>query len=405
LHDDERLPSTEYVVKGRRMRIAFFSESLLPLVDGVSLTLDHLFTTLQSAGIEFRVYAPFEPRDDVGWAHRVRRVRSFTFPLYRDYRVSLPGGSATTQDLDAFDPDLIHVVSPTPMAVWAQSYAERRGIPVVATFHTHFVAYFPYYGARGLEPLGWRILRWFHRRCAATYAPSTSIVEELTRHGIPRVGLWSRGVDAQRFSPVWRDESLRAALGAGADKPLVLMVSRLVKEKDLADLAAADRLLRQRGCSYRLALVGDGPMRRRLERELPHAHFAGHRSGDDLARWYASGDVFVLPSTTETFANVVQEAMASGLPAVVVDRGGPPGVIEPGRSGLVARAHDADHIADCIGRLMGDAELRAAMGRAARMRALGRSWDAVNAQLVAEYRRLAGVAEEAVQPEPLRRLA
>jgi phosphatidylinositol alpha 1,6-mannosyltransferase len=405
LYDEERSAAGQGVVKGRRMRIAFFSESLLPLVDGVSLTLDHLFRSLDDAGVEFRVYAPFAPGPGVGWSQHARLVRSIRFPLYLDYRISVPGGRALTQALDTWRPDIIHVVSPTPMAVWAQRHARRRGIPVVATFHTHFVSYFPYYGARGLEPLGWRILRWFHDRCDATYAPSTSIVEELTRHGIPRVRLWSRGVDTVRFSPGRRDAALRERLGADGDTPLVLLVSRLVKEKDLADLVRADRVLRARGRRYRLALVGDGPMRRSLQRDLPHAHFAGYQAGDDLARWYASADVFLFPSTTETFANVVQEAMASGVPAVVVDRGGPPGVIEPGRSGLVARAHDAEHIADCVEQLILDPDLRTAMGRAGRQRALGRSWDAVNAQLIAEYRRVLGVPEDAVGQEPIRRFA
>jgi phosphatidylinositol alpha 1,6-mannosyltransferase len=372
------------------VRVAFFTESLLPLVDGVSLTLAHLFDSLDNSGIEFRVFAPFAPPADAGWSRRVRRVPSFTFPLHREYRVSLPGGGGAAAELDGFRPDIVHVASPTPMAVWAQSHARARGIPVVATFHTHFVSYFPYYGVRGLEPLGWRLLRWFHARCQATYAPSTSIIDELRARGIRNVRLWSRGVDTVLFSPARRDAALRAELAADDHTPLVLMVSRLVREKDMEDLVRMDRVLRRRGERYRLALVGDGPMRGRLERDLPHAYFAGHRTGIDLARWYASGDIFVFPSTTETFANVVQEAMASALPCVVVDRGGPPGVIEPGRSGLVARAHDAADLADRVGALLADAGLRAKMGRAGRRRARTRSWDEVNARLIDDYRQLAG---------------
>jgi phosphatidylinositol alpha 1,6-mannosyltransferase len=382
------------------MRLVFFTESLLPLVDGVSHTLSHLFRTLEDEGVDFRVYAPFVPPDSISWSSRVRRVRSFAFPLYRDYRISIPGGRRIVAELDAFGPDIVHVVSPTPMAIWAQNYARSRSIPVTATFHTHFVSYFPYYGARGLEPLGWRMTRWFYGRCDATYAPSASIVEELREHGLPRVRLWSRGVDSTRFSPAWRSDALRAELGASDAVPLVLMVSRLVREKDLADLMDMDVELRRRGLQYRLALVGDGPMRRELERKLPHAHFAGHQRGDALSRWYASGDVFVFPSTTETFANVVQEAMASGIPAVVVDRGGPPGVIEPGRSGLVARANDPASLAEQVQRLLLNPELRTAMGRAARQRACARSWDAVNKVLIAGYREMAGAAAE-----PVRRLA
>ncbi|HEX6135881.1 MAG TPA: glycosyltransferase family 1 protein [Longimicrobiales bacterium] len=382
------------------MRIAFFTESLLPLVDGVSHTLGHLFAALEAEGIDFRIYAPFMPPEEISWQPRVRRVRSFTFPLYRDYRVSLPGGRRIAAELDAWRPDIVHVVSPTPMAIWAQAYARGRGIPVVATFHTHFVSYFPYYGVRGLDRFGWRILRWFHGRATMTFAPTPSIIDELNRHGIHDVRLWSRGVDACRFSPQWRDDELRARLGADEQHPLVLFVSRLVREKDLADLVDMDRVLHRRGRTYRLALVGDGPMRQRLEQELPHAHFAGHQCGPALSRWYASADIFVFPSTTETFANVVQEAMSSGVPAVVVDRGGPQSVIEPGRSGLVARAHDPIDLADNVQRLLLGAELRAAMGHAARQRALERSWDAVNAVLVREYERIAGG-----RPEPVRRFA
>lgn len=372
------------------MRVVFFTESLFPLVDGVSHTLGHLFAALEDAGIEFRVYAPFVPPSDVSWHGRVRRVRSFAFPLYRDYRVSLPGGRRVAAEIDDFQADIVHVVSPTPMAIWGQAYARSRDIPVVATFHTHFVAYFPYYGVGGLDRVGWRILRWFYGRCTATFAPSPSIVRELRDHGIDNVRLWSRGVDAHRFAPGWRDDALRARLGVDERTPLVLLVSRLVKEKDLTDLVAMDRVLRARGLSYRLALVGDGPLRSQLERALPQAHFAGHQRGAALSRWYASGDIFVFPSTTETFANVVLEAMSSGLPAVVVDRGGPPGVIEPERSGLVARANDPEHLADQVARLITDRELRASMARAARHRAQERSWDAVNAVLIREYETIAG---------------
>ncbi|HEX2166605.1 MAG TPA: glycosyltransferase family 1 protein [Longimicrobiales bacterium] len=382
------------------MKIAFFTESLLPLVDGVSHTLGHLFSTLEEEGIDFRVYAPFVPPPDIPWHSRTRPVRWFRFPLYRDYRISLPGGRRIAAELDAWQPDIVHVVSPTPMAIWAQAYARGRDIPVVATFHTHFVAYFPYYGVRRLERMGWSMLRWFYGRCNATFAPSTSIIDELNAHGITNVCLWSRGVDARRFAPEWRDNALRTRLGADERTPLVLLVSRLVKEKDMADFVEMDRVLRSRDLRYRLALVGDGPMRKRLQRDLPHAHFAGHQSGPALSRWYASADIFVFPSTTETFANVVQEAMASGVPAVVSDRGGPQSVIEPERSGLVAAANDPVDLAAQVERLITDRNLRLTMSRAARQRAQERTWSAVNAVLVREYENIAGR-----HPERARRLA
>ncbi|HEV2147332.1 MAG TPA: glycosyltransferase family 1 protein [Longimicrobiaceae bacterium] len=367
------------------MKIAYFTESLLPHVDGVSRTLAQLFGTLEARGVDFRVHSPFVPGPEVPWSGRVRPVRYVRFPLYPDYRVSLPWGHGIARELDAWEPDLVHVVSPTPLASWAQRYAARRGIPAVASFHTHFVSYFRYYGVPALEGFGWGMLRRFYARCARVYAPSRSIIRELEAHGIRNLELWSRGIDASRFSPAHRDPELRRRAGADEATPLVLLVSRLVKEKDLADLVEMDRVLRERGADFRLALVGDGPMRAELEERLPHACFAGHQTGEALARWYASADVFVFPSTTETFGNVVLEALASGLPAVVVDRGGPPDQIEPGENGWIARANDPADLADRVEQLLRDGEARARMGRRAVESARERDWSAINGRLIRSY--------------------
>jgi glycosyltransferase involved in cell wall biosynthesis len=376
------------------LRVAYFTESLLPHVDGVSLTLVRLFATLEREGVDFRVYSPFEPGDAVSWGDRVRGVRYAHVPRRPEYRVSLPPPRGAAAELAAWRPDLVHVVSPTPMAIWAQRWARRAGVPAVASFHTHFVSYFRYYGAPWAERGGWAALRWFYRRCARVYAPSHSIIRELAAHGITHVDLWTRGIDLARFSPARRDAALRAELGVSDEVPLLLLVSRLVKEKDLADLVEVDRLLRGRGVSFRLALVGDGPMRAELEALLPHAHFAGHQAGTELARWYASADVFVFPSTTETFGNVVLEALASGLPAVVVDRGGPPDQIEGGETGYIARANDAADLAGRVGALLTDAALRRAMGERAREAATREhDWEAINRRLIEGYRRV--IAREA----------
>jgi glycosyltransferase involved in cell wall biosynthesis len=367
------------------MKIAYFTESLLPHVDGVSRTLAQLFGTLEARGVDFRVHSPFVPGPEVSWSGRVRPVRFVRFPLYPDYRVSLPWGHRVGRELDAWAPELVHLVSPTPMASWAQRWAARRGVPVVSSFHTHFVSYFRYYGVPALEGFGWGMLRRFYARCARVYAPSRSIIRELESHGIGRLELWSRGMDTRRFSPGFRDPELRRAVGADDDTPVVLLVSRLVKEKDMADLVEMDAVLRGRGARYRLVLVGDGPMRGELEERLPDAHFAGHQTGEALARWYASGDVFVFPSTTETFGNVVTEALASGLPAVVVDRGGPPDQIEPGENGWIARANDPADLADRVESLLRDPEARARMGRRAVASARERDWDAINGRLLDSY--------------------
>ena len=367
------------------MRIVYFTESLFPLVDGVSRTLAQLFSTLQAREVDFRVYSPFVPGPEVPWRDRVREVPYLPLVVNPGYRFALPVGHGIAPELDAWRPDLVHVVSPSPLGRWAIRYSERRDIPLVSSFHTHFVSYFRYYGVPALEGVGWWMLRRFYAHFERVYAPSWSIIRELEGHGLRGLELWSRGIDLRRFGPRFRDPALRASLGADDGTPLLLMVSRLVKEKDLADLVEMDRVLRGHGVRYRLALVGDGPMRGELEQALPDAHFAGHQSGEGLARWYASADVFVFPSTTETFGNVVLEALASGLPAVVVDRGGPPDMIEPGVNGFVAPANRPAELAERVEVLLRDPELRVRMGRSATEGAAERDWGAINGRLLESY--------------------
>lgn len=367
------------------MKVVYFTESLLPHVDGVSRTLAQLFGFLEQRGVDFRIYSPFVPGPEVSWSGRVRPVRFIRFPLYPDYRVSSPFGRAVWREVEAWKPDLVHVVSPTPLASRAQKWAQKRGIPVVSSFHTHFVSYFRYYGAPWAEGFGWRMLKRFYDRCERVYVPTHAIIRELAEHGIANTELWSRGIDLARFSPEHRSDALRAEAGAGPDTPILLMVSRLVKEKDMADLVEMERILRDRGNTHRLVLVGDGPMRGELQAALPHAHFAGHQTGEALARWYASGDVFVFPSTTETFGNVVLEAQASGMPAVVVDRGGPPDLVQPGETGFIARGNDPADLAEKCETLLRDPARRARMGRQAREAARERDWAAINGRLIDSY--------------------
>ncbi|HEX8905267.1 MAG TPA: glycosyltransferase family 1 protein [Longimicrobiaceae bacterium] len=369
------------------MKIAYVTESLLPHVDGVSRTLAQLFGFLErQPDVDFRVFSPFVPGPEVSWAGRVVPVPNVPVPFRPDYRVSTPIGHKISARLDAWGPDLIHVVSPTFVAFRATKYGQRRGIPLVSSFHTHFVSYFRFYHLGALEGFGWHLMRKFYGRCEVVYAPSRGIIRELAAHGIANTELWSRGIDLARYSPRFRDPELRASVGADEETPLLLMVSRLVKEKDLADLVQAHAILRERGARYRLVLVGDGPMRGELEEALPDAFFAGHQTGEALARWYASGDVFVFPSTTETFGNVILEAQASGLPAVVVDRGGPPDLVEPGETGLIARANDPADLADRVQSLLEDPAARKRMGCRGREAAAAHDWEAINGRLLESYR-------------------
>lgn len=370
------------------MRVAYFTESLYPLVDGVSRTLARLFATLEERSIDFRVYSPFVPDKSVPWSGRVRRSGYVHFPPYPDYRISLPYTRGVLDDARSFEPDLVHVVSPTPMGLRATRIARSLGVPAVTSFHTHFVSYFRYYGVGPLEPFGWWMMKSFYGRFEKVYAPSESIIRELGEHQIDNVELWSRGIDLTLFSPANRSPETVKAAGGDDSTPVLLLVSRLVKEKDLLDLVEVDRILRERGVRFAFAFVGDGPLRSKLEQALPAAVFAGHQSGKDLARWYASADVFIFPSTTETLGNVVLEALASALPSVVVDRGGPQDLIDHGANGFVARANDPADIAGYLQRLLQDRELRTRMALSARESASSRSWSEVNGGLIESYRRV-----------------
>ena len=373
---------------GRGPRIAYFSEVILPWVDGVSRTLGRLFDYLEANGRDFRVYAPFEPSDEYAWSHRVRKVKSVPFPFHSEYRVSLPERARLTRDLDAYGPDIVHVCTPTPTPIWSQSYARKRRIPIAGSYHTSFDRYLRYYRLGFMGGPLWQWMRWFYNRCDVVLPPSTATRDELQKRGFRNVQLWSRGIDCEAFSPAHRDIEFRRRHGVDDDVPLLLMVSRLVKEKDLAELVDLDGLLRARGLEFRLAIVGEGPYEEELRRRLPDALFDGYLPVPDLARWYASADVFVFPSTTETFGNVVQEAMASGLATVAAASGGPVGIIEDGETGFLVRPNDPADMALTVAAAIQDPDLRRRVAHNGRAYAETRHWDAINDSLMAEYEAL-----------------
>jgi len=370
------------------MRIAYFSDSLPPVTDGVAHTLQHLATTLASDGIDFRFVSAVGPVASSAWAEKVLRTYSVPFALYDYYRVGLPYVQGLPDRLDAFAPDLVHVVSPTPLGIWGLDYAESRHIPAVGSYHTDFLAYLPYYRLGGLEPLARAFLGWFYGRCRVVYPPSAVMARELRRQGIDRIELWQRGIEMDRFSPVHRDDELRRRIGLGPEEKLILFVGRLVEEKDIDVLLRAAAMLEERGIAFRLAFVGDGPMAAEIARRKPDALLPGFLHGEDLSRWYASSDVFAFPSTTETFGNVILEAGASGLPVVCCRSGGPIDLVRPGETGFLAEPGDASGFATALERLLASPEEARRMGRAGRRYAARFDWQAVNRSLVDSYRRV-----------------
>jgi glycosyltransferase involved in cell wall biosynthesis len=371
------------------VRIAIFTESLPPLTDGVARTFTRLAECLDAEGVDFRIYAPVAPLAAASspWRSRVRQLPSFAIPMYDYYRCAWPHFQGLDQELESFQPDLLHVTTPTFLGYYGLRWARRHRRPVVASYHTHFVQYFPYYHASGLMPLGWGLLRHFHNRCARTYAPSVSAMAELAGRGFQRLALWPRGVDTQAFNPRHRDLALRQRLGAKGEK-LILFVGRLVSEKGLKDLVQVVRRLQAKGQKVRAVFAGDGPMARALRRRLPQAQMLGFVTGRPLAQLYASCDLFLFPSRTETFGNVVLEAMASGLPVVAYQAGGGGDILRESGAGLACAPGDKE------GLVWACAELLANPGRAHQLARLGlqaaakRSWVAINGALIQDYREL-----------------
>ncbi len=366
------------------MKISYFTESLPPNTDGVVKTLCHLIDTLQNERIDFQFFSPVKPDESYPWHNKVIKVSSIPFALYSYYKMGLPYFDGLDAKLDVFQPDLIHLAAPTPLGIYGLKYAQRKNIPVVTSYHTHFIDYFAYFGLQKLQKMGWQYLQWFHNQCLRTYAPSPSTVKELENRGIQNVELWQRGIELDRFSPALRSTELRQSIGA-ENKPILLFVGRLINHKDLDDLVAASKILKQRGHDFKTVLIGDGPMREELENQLPDAHFTGFMHGHELAQWYASADIFTFPSTTETFGNVILEAFASDIPTVGVTAGGVGDIITHEKDGLLARPKDPDDFAAHIERVLEQPGVAKRLAQQAIITAKSYSWDEINRKLLQSY--------------------
>ncbi len=365
------------------MRIAYFTETLPPFIDGVTHTLSYLKKSLSDEGHEFIFLSPIVPGID-GWVGKVSQVISVPVPVYTKYRMGLPAFHDIKATLDKFKPDIVHIVSPFFMGMAAYNYARERSIPAVNSYHTRFVSYLKYYRLGGMEPFGWFYLRSFYNRGARTFVPSVATMNELERHGFQKLALWQRGIDTNRFSPMFADRRLYDRWSPDGS-PIALFAGRLVREKDIETLIKAHRILKERKIDYKLVFVGAGPLKEELSRELPDAIMAGFLTGEDLSRAYATADIFVFPSTTESFGNVVLEAEASGLPCVVAADGGVMDLVEDGVTGFLTRPKDAEDLASQMEKLLTNEILRNSLSGKAHRYASQQNWAKVNNALFRGY--------------------
>lgn len=370
------------------MRVAIVTENFLPKLDGVTRTLAMTLDHLHRQGHRALVLGPAHSLRRYGGA-LVLRAPGIPLPFYPELRLSFPP-RRFNRALARFGPDVVHVVDPMMMGAAGIRWAHSLGVPTLSSYHTNLATYCAHYGFAKLEEPTWRYRRHLHNQCALTLCPSPSTASQLIRRGFQRVSVWPRGVDSALFRPDRRSVDWRRATAGRDDTKIMLYVGRLSREKNLDLLAEAFARLNR--ADTHLVLVGDGPARGDLERRLAgrRVTFTGYLRGVQLATAYASADVFAFPSVTETFGQVVFEAMASGLPIVARDGEGVCDLVTHGVTGLLVPSDDAGEFASALNALLGDEDRRRCMGSSGRSVAERNTWERVLNRLVETYRDVSG---------------
>jgi glycosyltransferase involved in cell wall biosynthesis len=356
-----------------QMRIAVITETYPPEVNGVALTVHDLVARMAADGHELLLVRPRQPGvSALPLPHPIEEllVAGGALPKYPGLRFGFPAGGLLHQRFSARRPDAIYVATEGPLGWSAVRTARRLGVPVATGFHTRFDAYAGAYGLGLLEPVVRHWLRRLHNASGATFVPTTELRDWLEQRGFRRVRVLPRGVDTSFFDPARRDASLRARWGVPADGMAVIHVGRIAAEKNLELAIEAFRHIERHCRGARFIWVGGGPQAARLRREHPDFIFTGLRLGDDLAAHFASADLFLFPSLTETFGNVTLEAMASGVPTVAFSYGAAREHLRDGEHGHLISYGDAHGFIDAAIALAVDDSARTAMGAAARRAAL-----------------------------------
>jgi glycosyltransferase involved in cell wall biosynthesis len=368
------------------LRLAIFTETFLPKVDGIVTVTCILLDHLREVGAEAILFAPGpHPADYQGFP--VVSVPGMRFPIYPEVSMGVPGGRSL-KILRDFDPTLIHVMNPVLTGVRGMMFAHKLHVPVIASFQAHVMEMARFYGFGMFEGAMWAIHRRIYKGADYVIAPSKKIVDELQSKGFGEVGLWRRGVDVTTFAPTYRDEGVRYELSGGhPDRVLLLSVGRLAAEKQVEQiLPVLDKVP-----AVHLAIVGDGPYRSKLEEVFAGrpVTFTGYKSGVDLSQAYASADIFLFPSSAiETYGLVAAEAMASGLAVVCSRVGGMPELIEQGVNGYMFELDDAATMVEQVRDLVERPEKRKAMAAAARETVVSMSWAEVSNELLRTYARV-----------------
>lgn len=382
------------------LRIVYFVEMMTEDFDGVSVTIHEIARRLPKDKIQAIFISPQPPDNDIGFP--VYQCPYINIPVSnKGYRFGMPNRMKELRGiLDDFKPHILHFSSPSSTANYAAKYAKEKNILLTSIFHTHFQSYAPYYlwffpyAERILNPLAKYLLR-AYRACDMVLAPTPTIKNYLsTMDFVPeKVKVWGRGVNSSKYHPRNRTEDFYPNLPKDTKK--VLFVSRLVGEKEIDTLLRLYKVMDERRQDIKLIIVGEGPEEKRMRRKMPNALFMGKQTGERLAKAYASADLFVFPSVTETFGNVILEAMASGLPVVAAAGGGPIDIIQTGKNGVLVTPKKEEEFFKEIVKIVDNKEYHDELRRGAIDYARAQRWDDLVKQLVKHYHDLAGIPLDA----------
>lgn len=338
------------------MRIALVTETFPPEVNGVAMTNQRLVRGLLQKGHQICLIKP--KRKDATPPHkvhlRVHEVLGIPIPNYAGLKLGLPYPGELEHLFEDTLPDIVHVATEGPLGLSALNAARKLGIPVSSTFHTNFQDYCADYGAAFAGRAMMQYLRWFHNVCALTTVPDPSLIERLSKERVERLEMLGRGADTTLFHPNRRDKQLRQSWGADEKTPVAMYVGRAAAEKDIPLSLETWLEAKKQFPQLKMVVVGDGPVRKKLEQKWPEVHFAGMRYDEDLARHYASADLFVFGSTSETFGNVVIEAMASGLAVLCYDYAAGRQFIRHGENGFLIPFDERETFSQALPALLKD---------------------------------------------------
>lgn len=371
------------------LRIALFSANYNYVRDGANQALNRLVGYLLCQGHAVRVYSPtteapaFPPVGDlVG-------LPSIAIPMRPEYRFPTGLTRNVRRDLAVFAPDIVHISAPDIAASQAIGWARRTNRAAIASIHTRFETYLPYYNLQLLEPVLRGLIRRLYRKCDALLVPAESTAAVLrAQHMSGTMFMWSRGVDRKQFNPARRSLDWRRSIGLADDDVAIVFLGRLVLEKGLDVFANACDLLTARSIAHRVLVIGEGPARAWFAERLPDAIFTGQQVGNDLASALASGDIFLNASITETFGNVTLEAMACALPVVAATATGATNLVRDGDTGILVEPGEIVQYADALERYIRDPSLRRAHGAAGLAFAETQDWDQINAVVENAYYRV-----------------